>query len=460
MEEELWKTLNELTEAEFKNFKWFLRKDSLEGFSGIPVARLEKADQQTTVDLMVQKYQGPGALRVTLTALEKISRNDLVRHLENSCSRLKDRKLREDLKNLDSVPLKRDYERKKAKLVETEAEIKLMIQERQMKIEEIKRSAELSSKSADRHIADSVQVFTVLQESVKKSLDDLIEAIEDKRKTTKKEAEGFIHELKQEISALTKRSTEVEQLSRNEDHLNFLESSESLNIPATKSWTKVSLSIPTYGGSVGTAVGQLQEKLSEEKDKLFAKAKLNRVRQFEKDVTLDPDTANPKLILSDDGKQVYCGDVKQNLPDNSERFNPAINVLGKQSFSSGRFYYEVRVEGKTSWDLGVVKESINRKGLINASTENGYWTICLRNGDRYQAFGVNLRVKCKPKKVGVFVDYEKGSVSFYDVDSADVIYCFTECSFTEKLFPFFSPSLHYDDRNSTPLIISPVDYTD
>uniref|UniRef100_A0A3Q3WG86 B30.2/SPRY domain-containing protein n=1 Tax=Mola mola TaxID=94237 RepID=A0A3Q3WG86_MOLML len=196
-----------------------------------------------------------------------------------------------------------------------------------------------------------------------------------------------------------------------------------------------------------------------EKDKLIAKAKLNRAQEFAKDVTLDPDTANPYLILSDDGKQIYCSNVRQNRPDNPKSFNTACNVLAKQSFSSGRFYYEVQVEGMAAWDLGVVKESIDRKGSITASPENGFWTICLRKGLKYRASSVHLSLKHQPKKVGVFVDYANGSVSFYDVDSADLIHHFTACSFTEKLYPFFSPGC-LNGGNNTPLIISDVNYTD
>lgn len=366
-----------------------------------------------------------------------------------------------DLKNCESVCSKSEYERKKAELGETKAEIKMMIQERQMKIGEIKRSAELSKKFADRQTTDNVQLFAVLVQSVERSLANLIEAIEEKRKTTQKQAEEFIQELEQEISELTKRSTEVEQLSHTKDHLDFLQKFSSLNaFPPTKNWTEVSIPPPLYGQSVGSAVNQLKEELNNKMEKLLAKTKLNMVQQFAVDVTLDPNTANPYLILSNDGKQVYCGDVKQNLPDNPERFTSVANILGKQSFSSGRFYYEVQVKGKTSWDLGIVKESVNRKGSIEARPETGYWAICLRNGDKYKAFASYLSVKHPPKKVGVFVDYDKGSVSFYDVDSADIIHRFTDCSFTEKVYPFFSPSSHHQGKNSTPLIISPVNYSD
>ncbi|XP_053193274.1 nuclear factor 7, brain-like [Scomber japonicus] len=195
------------------------------------------------------------------------------------------------------------------------------------------------------------------------------------------------------------------------------------------------------------------------KDGTVAPLELKRVQQYAVDVTLDPDTAHPNLILSADGKQVYDGDVRKNLPDNPERFSTNPCVLGKQSLSSGRFYFEVQVKEKTKWDLGVARESINRKGDIPLSPENGYWTIWLRNGNEYKALenlSVRLSLESHPQKVGVFVDYEDGLVSFYDVDAAVLIYSFTDCAFTEKLYPFFSPCKNDGGTNSAPLIIRPV----
>ncbi|XP_078138168.1 E3 ubiquitin-protein ligase TRIM39-like isoform X1 [Centroberyx gerrardi] len=369
-----------------------------------------------------------------------------------------------DHKSHHFVPLKEGYEGKKAELGKTEAEIQQKIQERQLKIQEIKHSVELSEEDADREIADSVRVFTALMQSVERGQAELTEAIEEKQKTTEKQAEGFIKELEQEISELMKRTAEVEQLSRTEDHLHLLQSFPSLNTPPhTKDWTEVSVHRSSYEGTVRRAVAQLEETLRTEKKKLSVDVELKRVQQYAVDVTLDPDTAHPHLILSDDGKQVKDGDVKKNLPDNPERFSLYVNVLGKQSFSSGRFYYEVQVKGKTEWGLGVARGSIDRKGLMSPSPDNGYWTVWLSNGNDYRALAdppVLLSVKSKPQKVGVFVDYEEGLVSFHDVDAAALIYSFTGCTFTEKLYPFFNPGLNDGGTNSAPLIISPVNHTD
>ncbi|XP_037621677.1 E3 ubiquitin-protein ligase TRIM21-like [Sebastes umbrosus] len=365
-----------------------------------------------------------------------------------------------DHKMHDVVPLKEEYEGKKAELGKTEAEIQQMIQKRRLKIQEIKQSVDLSEEDADREIAEGVQVFTALKESVERGQANLIDTIKEKQKTTEKQAEAFIKELEQEISELTKRRAEVEQLSRSEDHLHLLQSVQSLKAaPSTKDWTKVSVRPSSYKGTVVKAVAQLEETLSKEMKKLVAEAELKRVQQYAVDVTLDPDTAHPELILSDDGKQVNHGDVWKNLPYNPERFSICFFVLGKQSLSSGRFYFEVQVKGKTKWTLGVARESINRKGSITRRPQNGYWTIRLRNGNDYKALAsprVSLTLKSEPQKVGVFVDYEEGLVSFYDVDAAALIYSFTGCCFIEKLFPFFCPCLNDGGKNSAPLIISPV----
>ncbi|KAF4088753.1 hypothetical protein AMELA_G00058370 [Ameiurus melas] len=177
------------------------------------------------------------------------------------------------------------------------------------------------------------------------------------------------------------------------------------------------------------------------------------------DVTLDLDTAHPELILSDDGKQVTDGDTEQDLPDNPERFNCCPCVLGKKGFSSGRFYYEVQVKGKTEWDLGVARESINRKGEITYSPEDGSWCVWLRNKTEYVALDsptVSISLKQAPQKVGVFVDNEEGLISFYDVDVKSHIYSFTGQTFTEKLYPYFSPCTNDGGENLAPLIICSV----
>lgn len=114
---------------------------------------------------------------------------------------------------------------------------------------------------------------------------------------------------------------------------------------------------------------------------------------------------------------------------------------------------------KTFWDLGVVKDSVNRKGMITSKPENGYWTVRLRGGEEYRALdspSVLLTLEAKPRVVGVFTDLEEGTVSFFDVEARSHVYTFSGCMFSERIFPFFSPGVFDDGKNTAPLVISDV----
>ncbi|XP_047677398.1 E3 ubiquitin-protein ligase TRIM39-like isoform X2 [Tachysurus fulvidraco] len=346
-----------------------------------------------------------------------------------------------------------------------EIQLQQMIQERLKKIQEINRSVELSKRNMEKEKSDSVEVFTALIRSIERSQAELLEVMEEKQKAAENQAEGLIKELEQEIEDLQRRDTELEQFSHTEDHLHLLKIYPSLRIaPHTKNWSEISINTDLSVDALRTALSRLQktlnEKLSVTLNEKLRETELKRIQQYAVDVTLDPDTANPSLVLSDEGKQVMHGDTKQNLPDTPKRFTYYTIVLGKQGFSSGRFYYEVQVRGKTEWSLGVVRESVNRKGKIDScKPQTGFWAVILRNGNKYKASDdpcVSLSLREKPQKVGVFVDYEEGLVSFYDVEARSHIYSFTGQTFTEKLYPFFSPCVNDGGKNSAPLIISRV----
>ncbi|CAL8262778.1 unnamed protein product [Boreogadus saida] len=271
---------------------------------------------------------------------------------------------------------------------------------------------------------------------VEKCRDDFNQTVKERLKTTEKQAEDLIKELEQEIEDLTNRSSEVKPLSHTKDHLHFLQAFRSLkDPPPPRDWTTVEVRPPSYAGTLMRSLDQLEETLNMEMKKLREAAELKRVQQYEVDVTLDPDTAHPTLILSEDGKQ---------------------------SFSSGRFYFEVQVKDKTAWCLGVARESIDRTAWTGWTPETGYWTLyCNEDVLVFRDNpSVRLPLRAELHKVGVFVDYDEGLVSFYDVEARVHIYSATGCTFTEPLYPFFNPSYHDEGTNSTPLIISPVNQTD
>lgn len=333
----------------------------------------------------------------------------------------------------------------KAELRETIAQ---MILERQTKQEELRCSAAASRALARCYVSHSERSFQALLQKVRRSQDLLLADIEEMKRSTQTEADRLIQELQQEILQL--ESQEVQTPSAPVGSRPPLPM-----IPTGRDWAKVSLPPPAYSRKVASTLTDLEKKMTQEKEKLTAWAKLIRAQEFSKDVTLDPNTANSFLVLSPDRKQVYCTNIPQKVQDHHGRFTKACNVLGQPSCSSGRFYFQVQVEGLASWDLGVAAASAPRRGSINTSPQHGFWTIGLREQTQYRAHGLRLNPKHNPKMVGVFVDYEGARVSFFDVDSADLLHQFSNCSFSEELFPFFSPGCH-PSINPRHLVISPV----
>ncbi|KAG7330391.1 hypothetical protein KOW79_006613 [Hemibagrus wyckioides] len=217
-----------------------------------------------------------------------------------------------DHKNHNTVPIEEESREKKTQLVKTQTDVQQMIQDRLKKIKEIKHSVDQSKRSTEKEKADSVEVFTALIRSIERSQAELLEVMEEKQKAAERQAEGLIKELEQEITVLKRRDTELEQLSHTEEHLHLLQIYSSMcSPPHTKNWTEISINTDLSGDTVRTALSQLQKTLNEKftktlNDKLkeTVSTELKRIQQYAVDVTLDPDTAHPYLILSADGKQV------------------------------------------------------------------------------------------------------------------------------------------------------------
>ncbi|XP_067414373.1 E3 ubiquitin-protein ligase TRIM39-like, partial [Emydura macquarii macquarii] len=191
--------------------------------------------------------------------------------------------------------------------------------------------------------------------------------------------------------------------------------------------------------------------------KLQAEFRWRIAQTYAVDVTLDPDTANPNLVLSEDRKRVRLGDTRQDLPDNPERFDSRPCVLGAEGFPGGRRYWEVEVGDKPEWDLGVCRESVSRKGWVTLSPGNGYWAVWLWDGEYEARTSPNtpIPMSIRPSRVGIFLDYEAGEVSFYNVTDRSRLFTFTG-TFSGMLRPYFCPGYNAGGENAAPLIICPV----
>ncbi|KAM7145803.1 zinc finger protein RFP-like [Macrochelys suwanniensis] len=142
-------------------------------------------------------------------------------------------------------------------------------------------------------------------------------------------------------------------------------------------------------------------------------------------MTLDPDTAHPNLILSEDRKSVRWEDTKQDLPHNPERFGYWPCVLGCEGFTSGRHCWEVEVGDGLSWAVGVARESVERRRRINLSPEEGIWAV--QWGGQFQALTsphTPLPLSWAPSRIRVCLDCDRGQVKFIDAGDEAPIFTF------------------------------------
>ncbi|KAL7848961.1 hypothetical protein SRHO_G00205840 [Serrasalmus rhombeus] len=181
-----------------------------------------------------------------------------------------------------------------------------------------------------------------------------------------------------------------------------------------------------------------------------------RVLPAPESLKFDPLTAHPMLQLNEDLTSVECGVIVKRLPNNPERFSYSYCVLASRGFSSGKHYWEVQVGQKPKWRLGLIKGTTSRKSKLPKSPEGGVWLIGAKEGRLYEAFAsprVSLPLTTQPQRMGIFLDYERGEVTFYNADSPDelgFIYSY-QAELQGKVYPLFDVCWHERSANKLPI---------
>ncbi|XP_027893720.1 E3 ubiquitin-protein ligase TRIM11-like [Xiphophorus couchianus] len=424
-------------------------------------------------------------------------------HLENhySAKRLKGHKLVEPVENLDSracpthgcplelycrrrqtcvcaqcldgdhwdvVSAEEEWQVKKDQIKNTKAELQERIMTRKAKIDEINEALKSCKEHVGKEWWDIEALFTAVLEVVKAAKAEALSPLEDKLRLLNKESRNLKDELEDEISKLETTISKLDDISALEDHILFLQRYPSLSVQdVTKDWTYIELDTTLSFGSMRETATTMIENVQQQLEKL-ATIELTRFPKFEVDVRLDPDTAHRRLVFSDDRSKVKDGGENQEAADSPKRYDVLGSVLGLNTLATGKSYWEMEVGSTTGWDLGVARGSANRRGRPALNPDNGYWVLVhFEECDVPKPFTayaamtappVSLSFKDKPKKIGVFVDYKEGIVSFYDATARSHIYTFSKCSFQDELHPYFSLHMKYE-INFEPLIISKIKHT-
>ncbi|KAG8519947.1 Butyrophilin-like protein 8, partial [Galemys pyrenaicus] len=185
----------------------------------------------------------------------------------------------------------------------------------------------------------------------------------------------------------------------------------------------------------------------------YKQAEWREARKHAVEVTLDPDTAHAQLRISD-LKAVSYMTFRQHVPYSEKRFWREC-VVAFQGFKQGKHYWEVDVGHNKQWGLGVCRDDVDRKMYFEMlSSTNGYWVLRLGNKHQYFTFNpdrIDLSLRIPPTRLGIFLDYEGGTISFYNINDQSII-----CTLKHQFEGLLRPFILREEYGATPIAICAV----
>uniref|UniRef100_A0AAR2JBP1 Tripartite motif-containing protein 16-like n=1 Tax=Pygocentrus nattereri TaxID=42514 RepID=A0AAR2JBP1_PYGNA len=364
----------------------------------------------------------------------------------------------EEHKGHDTVSAAIERTEKQNQLKEIQSKFQQRIQEKQKEQQELKQAVKTLKRCAQSAVEDSERIFTELIRSIEKKRSEVTKLIRAQEEAELSGAEELLEKLEQEIADLQRRRTELEQLSHTEDHIHFLQSFQSLCV---SSGSEDSPSITVHQhlsfDGVRRSLSELKERLEElcreEFSKIPPHAAVVQILSSEPktredflqyfcQLTLDPNTANPYLILSEKNRVVTYSYKVQSYSDHPERFYWYSQVLCKESVS-GRCYWEVewRSSGGGSVRISVSYKGISRKGRGNDCVfgcNSQSWS--LRCSPSLSFWHNNTQTEISgpsSSRIGVYVDHSAGTLSFYSVSDTMTLLHTVHTTFTQPLYAGF-----------------------
>ncbi|XP_051747716.1 tripartite motif-containing protein 16-like [Ctenopharyngodon idella] len=360
-------------------------------------------------------------------------------------------------KNHDTVSAAAQRTEKQNQLKETQRSFQQRIQQREKDLQQLREAVESHKHSAQTAVEDSERIFTELIRSIERSRSEVTQRIRDQEKTAVSRAEGRLEQLEQEINDMRRRDAELEQLSHTQDHIHFLQSFQSLSAPPESTDINDDLfsSLSSFDG-VRESVRQLRDKLEdfckEELEKISDRVTFtnivprtrNNFLQYSHQLTLDLNTVNKRLHLTERNRVITVTDTVQSYPDHPDRFDYYRQVLCRESVCDRRCYWETEWSGEHV-SISVSYTSISRKGWGNECAfgrNDQSWSLYC-SPDSYSFIHNNIETKLPVEsiissRIGVYVDHRAGTLSFYSVSGDTMILIHTvQTTFTQPLYPGF-----------------------
>ncbi|XP_056107077.1 tripartite motif-containing protein 16-like [Rhinichthys klamathensis goyatoka] len=358
-------------------------------------------------------------------------------------------------KNHNTVSTAAQRTEKQKQLKETQMKIRQRIQQRQKDLHQLREAVKSHKRSAQTAVEDSERIFTEIIRSIERSRSEATQRIRDQEKTAVSRAEGRLERLEQEINDLRRRDAELEQLSHTQDHIQFLQSFQSLSAPpeSTDEPDVPFGSLSSFDG-MRESVRQLRDKLD------FCKEEIKKISdgvtftnmnpktrndflQYSHQLTLDLNTVNKHLSLSKRNRVITGTDTQQPYPDHPDRFDHiwCYQVLCRESVC-GRCYWEIEWTGSRVF-ISVSYKSISRKGSGNKCVfgrNDQSWSLDCSSSSysfRHNNIHTSLPVKSISRRIGVCVDHSAGTLSFYSVSDTMSLIHTVQTTFTQPLYPGF-----------------------
>ncbi|XP_041955959.1 tripartite motif-containing protein 16-like [Alosa sapidissima] len=358
-------------------------------------------------------------------------------------------------KGHDTVLAAAERTDKQKQLGQTQRSFKKIIQEREKKLQELRKAVETLKSSAQTAVEDSERIFTEMIRSIERRRSEVKELIRAQEKAEVSRTEGLQKQLEQEIAELKRRDADLEQLSHTEDHIHFLKNFQPVSpLPHCKDLSSIYASqilpFEAVKKSVSTLKGQLEDFFKQEVMKISAAVSdvqavftepvtRQEFLKYSCQFTLDPNTVFRYLHLSEGKRKVEWG-VELQDPDHPERFDGYNQVLCREG-ASGRCYWEVEWSGEWVY-IAVSYKSISRKGrgdecLFGHNDQS--WSLHFTGSS--SSFRHNKKETILPlvasNRIGVYVDHRAGTLAFYSISDTMTLLHRVQTTFTHTLYPGF-----------------------
>ncbi|XP_006864617.1 PREDICTED: putative tripartite motif-containing protein 75-like [Chrysochloris asiatica] len=156
----------------------------------------------------------------------------------------------------------------------------------------------------------------------------------------------------------------------------------------------------------------------------------NMISTFQVNLTLDPESAHEDLTITENRKTVMYTMRNPSSHHHPKEYILHLSVMSTEGFKSGRHFWQVQATGTGEWAVGVCEEYFP----INAMTSPPSNNDCCQTQLWFSEFSTWESVNCR--WIGVFLDYELGELSFYNLNNRSHLHTFTVTS-KEKLIPYF-----------------------